>query len=105
MAAMPRRASSGSLRLKATEAGVEPVQRQLAGIEREVVGEHPQMDLGILVAGEADVSNLSSGLRPHQRVGDAAFCEVPLGIVVVDALVICQRSRWSVFSRRSDSSS
>ena len=88
MGAIPRRLQLRQhLLLEAAEAGVEPVQRQLAAVEREVVRQHLEVDGRILVTGEADVAHLALRARLLERLDDAAAREVALGLVVVDALV------------------
>jgi hypothetical protein len=62
-------------------------ERQLTGVERKVERQHPQVDLRVLVSGEADVSDLALGFRAFERLDHAASCEMALRIVVVDALV------------------
>ena len=66
---------------------VEAVERQLTGIEREVEREHSQVNLRVLVAGEADVSDLALGFRAFERLDHATSREMALRIIVVHALV------------------
>ena len=59
-------------RLETAEACVEAVQWKLTGIERKIERQHSQMDIRILVPGEADVSYLALGFRPFKRAGSKA---------------------------------
>ena len=58
--------------LKAAEVRVEAVQWKLTRVERIVERKHPQMDIGILVTGEAHVADLSLLLCAIERFDDAA---------------------------------
>ena len=55
--------------------------------------------------GEADVSDFALRLGPLERLDDAALGEVPLRVVVVDALVYLPEIEVVGAQARSDSSS
>ena len=81
------RGDGEDLSFEAAEGGVETVERHLHGVEREVCGEHAQMDAGIFVAGEADEADFALFLRFGEGFGGAAGGEDQFGIVVVDDFV------------------
>src|SRR5690606_26330778 len=73
--------------LEALEVAVEDVERHEDRVPGIAVGEHLEMDLRVLVAGEADVAHLALLLREVGRLDPAARREDAVRILVVDALV------------------
>ena len=88
---------------------VHHVQRHLHRVEREAVrrgdGEHVQMDVRILVTGEADVAQLARLARLHERRVRAVFVEDAVRVVVAKDLVMLHEVDAVGLRRRSDSSS
>ena len=72
--------------LEAAVEGVADVDGHLGGVPGVGLVEHLEMDLRILVAGEADEANLAGFLGFESRF-EAALFEDPVGIVVVDHFV------------------
>src|SRR5262245_6050466 len=67
-------------RLKASKACVEAIQRQLAGVEWKIEREHAQVNLGILVTGEADIPRLALRFRPRERLDGPSLGEMTLRV-------------------------
>src|SRR5207253_7812122 len=87
--------------LEAPEVRVHDVQGHLDGVEPEVVGgrhvEHPAVDRGVLVPGEADVPESSASSAPPGA-------KTRSGSSMRMTSWICMRSTRSVWRRRRDSS-
>src|SRR5579862_9771900 len=62
--------------------GVERIQRHLHRIERKARPQHLQMDLGRLVAGEANEAHLALLFRLRQRLGRASRADKKLRIII-----------------------
>src|ERR1700722_19522353 len=77
--------------LEAAKMCVHHIQGHLAGVEMKMVSccdfEHPQMDRGIFVSGEPDVTNLTCLLSRHQCFQRSVFREEAVGIFHTNVLV------------------
>src|ERR1700722_4768231 len=77
--------------LEAAKMCVHHIQWHLAGVEMKMVAcwdfEHPQMDRGIFVSGEPDVTNLTGLLSRHQCFKRPVFREEAVGIFHTNVLV------------------
>src|SRR5207237_8981829 len=73
--------------LEAVERCVGAVERELTAVERIAERQHSEVNLGVLVAGEANVADLAIAFRAFERVDDASAREVEIGLVELDALV------------------
>jgi hypothetical protein len=81
--AMPRWFSTGNnLLLKAEKVCVERIQRHLHRVERKACIEHRQVDVRILVAGEAHKPDLALLFGFRQRFGCTAGPNKQLRIVI-----------------------
>src|SRR5258708_2118930 len=71
---------------------VHDIQRHLHGVEQEAMlsryVEHVQMDVGILVSGEADISDLARSLRVDERAIGTFLVEDSMWIVIPEDLVM-----------------
>ena len=67
---------------------------KLHGVELEPSAgrhfEHVQVNVRVLVAGEADVAELAGPLRFEERLHRAAFGEDTVGVLVADDLVMLE---------------
>src|ERR1035437_9162689 len=93
---------------EAPETGVEQIERHLATVEMEVVlggdVQHPVVDDGILVAGEANVADFAGILRLLKGFNGPPSAKQRSASSIRRFSWICMRSTWSVCSRLSDSS-
>ena len=95
--------------LEAAEVRIHHVERHLHRVEREALlarhFEHVEMDVRILVPGEADVAELARLPRLEQRSVGALLVEDPVGILEADDLVMLHEIDAIGLEPRSDSSS